>query len=57
VIPEAPLPRGWEVVAADGFCALFLDRARAEQYAVNCHGVVHPLYRKEDPWTTLTKTS
>lgn len=41
-------PSAWLVIAADGFRALFLNQGRANQYAVNCHGVVHPLYQKED---------
>ena len=38
-----PLPKAWLVIAADSFEALFLQRARAEQYAVNCSGTVWPL--------------
>lgn len=40
------MPSAWLVVAADGFQAVFLLRTRAEQYAINCHGIVWPLYRE-----------
>jgi len=33
----------WLVIAADGFRAVFLDRAVADNYAVRCHGTVPPL--------------
>ena len=38
-----PQPKAWLVIAADGFESVFLQRARAEQYAVNCRGTVWPL--------------
>lgn len=41
------MTRAWLVVAADGFEAVFKDRAVAERYAANCHGTVHPLVIKE----------
>lgn len=40
-----PSPAAWLVIAADGFQAVFLMRSRAEQYAVNCHGTVWPLFK------------
>lgn len=39
--------RAYLVVAADGFEAVFKDRAVAERYAANCHGIVYPLVVKE----------
>jgi hypothetical protein len=33
----------WLVVAADGFKAVFIDRAAALNYAARCHGTVYPL--------------
>lgn len=44
-------PVAWLVTAADGFKAVFLERANAERYAARVHGVVEPLFRgsrKED---------
>ena len=38
-------PEAWLVIAADGFKAVFIDRPAADNYAVRCHGTVHPLYR------------
>jgi hypothetical protein len=37
-------PRAWLVIAADGYEAVFKDRAAAEKYATQAHGVVMPLY-------------
>jgi hypothetical protein len=37
-------PKAWLVVAADGFESVFLDHARALQYAAHVHGTVSPLY-------------
>lgn len=37
----------WLVVAADGFRAVFIDRAVAERYAARCHGTVHELVRAD----------
>ena len=37
-------PSAWMVIAPNGFQAVFLQRARAEQYAVNCRGTVWPLF-------------
>lgn len=42
-----PMIRAWLVVAADGFEAVFKDRASAEKYAANTHGIVYPLIVKE----------
>ena len=39
-------PEAWMVIASDGFKALFLTKARADQYAVACHGIVWALYRR-----------
>lgn len=41
--PDPALVVGWEVVAADGFRCLKLERADAEKWAAQCHGTVHPL--------------
>lgn len=41
--------RAWLVIAADGFEAVFKDRAAAERYAVNTHGTVHTLVIQETP--------
>lgn len=38
-----PGPWAWAVVTSDGFVAVFIDRASAERYAANTHGVVVPL--------------
>lgn len=38
------LPVAWLVVCAKGDRTLFLDQARAVQYAAQQHGVVHGLY-------------
>ena len=38
-------PAAWLVTAADGYSAVFLDRAAAERYAARCHGIVEPLFR------------
>ena len=40
-------PAAWLVIAADGFRAVFLDRAQAERYAVRCRGVVRALVLAE----------
>jgi len=37
------MPVAYLVIAADGFRAVFLERAVADNYAVRCHGTVHPL--------------
>lgn len=37
----------WLVVAADGFRAVFIDRAVAEKYAASTHGTVHPLVKEK----------
>ena len=37
-------PRAWIVVAPDGFEAVFLDHARAIQYAAACHGTIVELF-------------
>lgn len=45
------LPAAWLVIAADGYRAVFLERATAERYAARVHGTVQALYagtRKED---------
>ena len=43
-------PVAWMVVSHDGgHRALFLERARAERWAPDCHGTVHPLYLWPDP--------
>lgn len=36
-------PWAWACVAADGFVAVFIDRASAERYAMHTHGIVVPL--------------
>ena len=41
--------RAWLVIAADGFEAVFRDRAAAERYAANTHGTLHPLVIQETP--------
>jgi hypothetical protein len=38
--------KAWLVIADDGFEAVFKDRTIAENYAVRCHGTVHPLVIK-----------
>lgn len=40
-------PEAWLVVAADGYRSVFLDRVRAEAWAVRCHGNVYPLVMAE----------
>lgn len=39
------VPAAWLVVTASGFAAVFLDQARAVQYAADSHGTLEPLYR------------
>lgn len=34
------------VVAADGFRAVFLDKAVADKYAAQTHGIVYPLVKQ-----------
>lgn len=41
--------KGWIVIAADGFEAVFKDRAAAERYAAHTHGTIHPLVIQEKP--------
>lgn len=41
------IAEAWLVIAADGFRAVFLDRAVAERYAASAHGTVHPLIRAD----------
>lgn len=41
--------RAWLVIAADGFEAVFKDRAAAEKYAANTHGTLWPLVIQETP--------
>lgn len=36
-------PRAWACIASSGFVAVFVDRASAERYARNTHGIVVPL--------------
>lgn len=45
------LPYAWAVEFGKGLHALFTERPRAEQYAVDSHGIVVPLYdlRPLDP--------
>jgi hypothetical protein len=33
----------WCVITSEGFRAVFIDRAQAERYAANTHGIVVPL--------------
>ena len=40
------MTEAWLVVAADGFRAVFIDRAVAEKYAANTRGVIVPLVRE-----------
>ena len=37
-------PAAYLVTTVDGYRAVFLDRARAEQYAEHTHGTVQPLF-------------
>lgn len=37
-------PDGYEVVARDGFKAVFLERPSAERYAAACHGTLDPMW-------------
>ena len=39
--------KAWLVIAADGFEAVFKDRAAAERYAAHTHGTLHALVLKE----------
>ena len=41
---EERTPYAWAVEYGQGLRALFLDHARAEQFAANTHGVLKPLY-------------
>ena len=42
--PAAGEPWGWCVITSEGFRAVFIDRATAEKYAGNTHGLLVPLY-------------
>ncbi len=41
---QAERPVAW-LVEYNGHAAVFLDRARAEQKAIDLHGVITPLFR------------
>jgi hypothetical protein len=36
-------PWAWAVVTSEGFVAVRIDRASAERYAADTHGIVRPL--------------
>lgn len=44
-----PPVRAYLVTAADGFEAVFKDRAAADRYAAHTHGIVQPLGVIESP--------
>ena len=44
---EGAVIKAWLVIAADGFEAVFKDRAAAERYAAHTHGTLHALVLKE----------
>jgi hypothetical protein len=43
-VNNKPFPVAWRVDFGKGLRALFLDYAKAAQFAVNSHGVLVPLY-------------
>lgn len=47
-------PAAWMVTTANGFAAVFLDQARAAQYAADSHGTLEPLYRATPPQAPTT---
>ena len=50
-------PWAWGVQTPDGYRAAFVDRAKAEQYAANTHGVLVPLSAPAKPETPPGGTS
>lgn len=41
------MARAWLVITGSGFEAVFLDEARAADYAARTRGVVKPLYLRD----------
>lgn len=48
-VPAEGEPWAWLVITREGWRAVFIDRATAEKYAANTHGIVVPLVPADYP--------